>query len=66
MEFTNNCHLEDALENRLIADAESLSFNNVPIFRKYPEVSEWQQARDLIGYWAKVLAIRAMLKWQLE
>ena len=60
------CHCEDALDNRLISDAESLSFNNLPMFINYPKVSEWQHAHDLIGYWAKVLAIRAMLKWQLE
>ena len=60
------CHCEDALDNRLIADAKSLSFNNLPMFINYPELSEWQHAHDLIGYWAKVIAIRAMLKWELE
>ena len=60
------CHCEDALDNRLIVDAESLTFNKLPIFIKYPEVSEWKHAYGLIVYWAKVLAIRAMLKWQLQ
>ena len=58
------CHCEDS------APAESLSFNNPPMFIIYPEVSEWQHPHDLIiGYWAKVRAIRslrAMLKWQLD
>ena len=33
-------HCEDALDYRLIADGESLPFNSLSIFLKYPEVSD--------------------------